>query len=88
MPFRLPCAGAQSATRTWQTASPLITFPSPSLALTPPQHNVSTGSPAPAPVSDEDLADAIAWATRHTGGVSLRAAALFARFFATAAAAE
>lgn len=54
----------------------------------PPQHNVSTGSPAPAPVSDEDLADAIAWATRHTGGVSLRAAALFARFFATAAAAE
>lgn len=35
-----------------------------------------------AEVSDAELADAIAWARRHCGGVSLRAAAMYARFFA------
>ncbi|KAI8474492.1 MAG: hypothetical protein J3K34DRAFT_518218 [Monoraphidium minutum] len=38
-------------------------------------------SPA-AEVSDSDLAEALAWARRHCGGPSLRAAAMYARFFA------
>ena len=38
--------------------------------------------PPPVELSDAELADAVAWAKRHAGGVSLRAAALYAKLFA------
>ena len=38
--------------------------------------------PPPVELSEAELADAVAWAKRHAGGVSLRAAALYAKLFA------
>jgi hypothetical protein len=60
--------------------------------LTPTGAQLAAGPEPPAPagdapppaaaVSDAELEEAVAWAGRHCGGVSLRAAAMFARFFA------